>query len=543
MNFLVPALAVWSVIVLLFWWPELKDDALDYYYLQYPEQQPLSPIPGTVLPLIPNVWIYDPDKQQPNQQGQQQPDERKQHVLNHLREHRQPHYYMLPQDYYEQMPPGEQDDNNNNQSTKIRGVLIFLHNCHQSGLHFFQLPESRIVAAQALKRGLAIFSPTASSASKLFTTNVGKGGKSKRDNPQQQPLQGGSDEKNCWSSLDGDELLGPLLYEWAKQMNVVSLPRMAIGMSNGANLFMASSLYKTLRLQSMALYGSHHPSGFNRADLDNDVIPATAFVVFPKNSIATEYAMRHYGILQQSHEADQEEMELRKEEEREELEKEAAEEEEDEEEDGLDSEKTKPRRRFFRKTQLWKIDPHAWTPSLCQARLPEYHTRCRSFFRHVQGYQKNKQRRQEFKQMKQDPQKRAKRLRLAHGGLQNAKQKFQLITSLGEVLQSSKSPQWVPVMQKLGLDDWTTHTMAFTLASYGNNKPQPDKKHQKMRKKTLQLQKFPTIATPEGRSWLWASMLQEIEAAYGVQEMTSEYSSQILDFLMYHAGLTLGAVS
>jgi hypothetical protein len=556
LNFLVPALLIWSLIVLLVWWPELKDNALDYYYLQYPEQQPLSPIPGTVLPLIPNVWFFDPDKG--NKKQPQNPLDMsagdggtsrgwKTEVQNHLKEHRQPHYYMLPQDYYEQIPQGLEQAQARN-ATKIRGILVYLHPCHQSGLHFFQLPESRRVAAEAMKRGLAIFCPTASTASKLLTTNGGdKGEQATRTlNNQKGATAGGMqqqqglNEKNCWSkTLDGDELLGPILYEWAREMDMLSLPRMAMAVSNGANLLMASSLYKTLRLQSMALYASHHPAGFDLNDLERDLIPATAFVVFPKNEMATEHAMRHFTTLKEKQEEDDLEMELRMEEENEEFERQ-----EEEEDEDSSNEKAKPKARFFRKTQLWKVEPHPWTPSLCQERLPEYHTRCRSFFRHLKTFQDSKRRKQELKQMKLDPLKRIKRLRMAAGGLQNAKQKFQLITSVGEVLQSSKSTQWIPVLEMLGLDDWTTHTMAFTMAWDGNSNQQTQQSGsnavaKKMRKKKSQLKQFPTTATPEGRSWLWASMLQEIEVAYGVQEMTSEFSPQILDFLMYHAGLAL----
>jgi len=568
LNFIFPALAVWSTILVLFWWPELKDNALDYYYLQYPEEQPMSPIPGTVLPLVPNVWMYDADKNGNDK-------DTKREVQLHLKEHKQPHYYMLPQDYYDQQAPfaeyanfttaDEEAEEGNTalEAPPIRGILIVLHNCHQSGLHFFQLPESRIVAAHALQRGLAIFSPTASSASALLTTGGGantpgsnnnnnnNNKKNKKDNKKKaensasakDQANAHSPDKNCWStSLDGDELLGPLLYEWAREMDILSLPRMAMGISNGANLLISSSLYKTMRLQSMALYASHHKDGFHLADLDRDVIPATAFVVFPQNTKATEHAMKNYNTLLQHTQQNQEDNGMQKEEE--ELEDEHLDDKDD------SSEQQHSRAKSFKKTQLWKADPHPWTVTLCQERLPEYHTRCRSFFRHIVKYQKSKQRKQELKDMKKDPQKRIKQLRLStSGGNKNAKQKFQLIDSgTGEVLQSSKSPQWIPVMESLGLDDWTTHTMAFALASSyysdgndshkkGSNKQQQMKKRNKQKK--TQLMQFPTTATPEGRSWLWASMLQEIEVAYGVQEMTAEYSRRVLDFLMFHAGLPI----
>ena len=276
--------------------------------------------------------------------------------------------------------------NNNNtdgsntalEAPKIRGILIVLHNCHETGLHFFQLPESRIMAAHALQRGIAIFSPTASAASSLTSAK-------KQPNRLNRPLLNAGDtdrEKYCWSaSLDGDELLGPLLYEWVREMDLVNLPRMAIGIANGANLIFDSSLYTTLRLQSMVLYGSHHPMGFDEGDLDRDIVPATTFVVYPRNKKATEFALQQFKRLQ-VHEADNNDDEagkLRRDEENSELEKQQS--------------GTRPKpRTFFQKSQVYAVDPHSWTTSMCQSRLPEYHTRCRSFFRHVAKFQQKKQR-------------------------------------------------------------------------------------------------------------------------------------------------------
>jgi len=533
-NFLLPALTIWVIVLGLCWYKELKENALDYYYIQYPEQQPVSLIPGTVLPLLPNVWIYDPkeDNHQDAEKkersggkwGKESTKYRAKQADNHLRQYQQPHYYMLPQDYYDQQPPSDLlslpnatstetlESNTVLEAPKTRGILIVLHQCHQSGLHFFQLPESRIVAAHALQQGLAIFSPTASAASTLLTSNDEKGGKSTKGDDG----GGGGTEKNCWSAdLDGDELLGPLLFEWSREMKLESLPRMALGIANGANLLITSSLYTTLRLQSMALYGSHHQKGFDVDDLERDVIPATAFVVFPKGSKATEFAIRnHDTLLRYSEQVQEGHEKLQKSEEHDRRSK----------EDDLEAD-------FSRKALLITVEPHDWTSSLCQQRMPEYRTRCRRFFRQVQIYQKKKARKQELKQMKQDPQQRAKHLRLV-GGYDKTKQKFQLLSTSGEILQTSKSPQWIPFMESLGLDDWSTHADAFTLA-LGNAKTKSRKK-----KQLSKLTHFPTTATPDGRSWLWASMLQEIEVAYGAQEMTSEHSKDVLRFMLHHAGLS-----
>jgi hypothetical protein len=95
-------------------------------------------------------------------------------------------------------------------------------------------------------------------------------------------------------------------------------------------------------------------------------------------------------------------------------------------------------------------------------------------------------------------------------------------------------------LEAVGLDDWTTHMMAFSLSSSSSAKASAKRRSKLQRQKT-QLMQFPTTATPEGRSWLWASMLQEIEVSYGLMEMTSEHSKEILDFLMHHAGLSIGA--
>lgn len=540
MNFLMPTLCIWTLILTFVWYPELKGNAMDYYCLQYPQQQPLYPIPGTILPLIPSVWVYDPLKNTRKSNGEIGVSARlKKEVLQRLQDQWRPHYYMLPQEFLDQQPAafnvrsntGDLEGSNTAlEAPPIRGVLIVLHKCDQSGLHFFQLPESRMVAAHALQRGLAIFSPSSSSASSLLT-NVNK------NNDRQSPGTVGKKprgQKTCWSaSLDGDELLGPLLDEWVQELEVASLPRMAIGIANGANLIIDSFLYKSLRLQAIALYGSHHPVGFDAADLERDVVPPTAFVVFPKNTKATEFALNQFNKLQQLEYEDEDEGNVRKEEEKAKLQKEQI----GEQGTGINSTEFQDNiepQTFFRKTQLYSIEPHYWTSAMCQARLPEYHTRCRSFFRHIANYQKKKQRKAEALEMNRDPQERIKRMRL--GGLNTAKQKVQLISTKGEVLQSSKSPSWNPVMESLGLDDWSTHITAFTLQSLvPNKKLQLEKKNQ--------LRRFPTAATPEGRSWLWASMLQEIEVAYGMQDITSEFSPEILDFLMYHAGLPVGAAS
>lgn len=568
-NFLVPALSIWWIILMVFWFPEVKDNALDYYYLQYPEQQPVSLIPGTVLPLIPNVWMYDidpakkGDDENTDNNDSDEESHRKRAVRNHLKQHKQPHYYMLPQDYYDQQPPSDGtttsgDDtlitsNTALEAPKIRGVLIVLHDCHQTGLHFFQLPESRIVAAHAMQKGLAIFSPTASSASQLSVTNTNHTIRSStQPGVKANPTRGaggggdqgsGNQEKNCWwAELDGDELLGPLLYEWSKELKLDSLPRMAMGITNGANLLITSSLYKTLRLQSMALYASHHPKGFDPDDLERDIVPATAFIVFPESYKATESARQHHNTLLKHAEQVQKDSGGEQITGEDKIKKKTKEEEEDQDEESGDKKESAIshfNNGISQKSYIFQVHPHAWTPSLCQGRLPEYHTRCRSFFRRIQKFQKNKLRKQEEKQMKQDPQQRAKRNRLG-GGYAKMKQRTQLLSSTGEILQSSKNPQWIPVMDSVGLDDWTTHTMAFTLAS-GVGRTAAARRRQRttrQKKNKSQLLQFPTTATPEGRSWLWASMLQEIEVAFGVQEMTSEYSPQVLDFLLHHSGLS-----
>ena len=333
--------------------------------------------------------------------------------------------------------------------------------------------------------------------------------------------------------MDGDELLGPILFAWARELKLDSLPRMAIGIINGANLLITSSLYKTLRLQSMALYASHHPKGFNREDLERDIVPATAFIVFTKSNRATELARQnHNTLLDHAEQAQQDNGDV------EEAKQEQSSESEEESENVRDQAIARFKKNLSQKSYIFQVDAHPWTPSLCQARLPEYHTRCRSFFRRLQKFQKDKMRKQEEKQMKLNPQQRAKRNRLG-GGYAAMRQRAQLLSSTGEVLQTSKSSQWIPVMDSIGLDAWTTHTMAFTLAS-GVGRTASARRQQRserQKKKKSQLLQFPTTATPEGRSWLWASMLQEIEVAFGVQEMTSEYSSQVLEFLLHHAGL------
>jgi len=45
------------------------------------------------------------------------------------------------------------------------------------------------------------------------------------------------------------------------------------------------------------LHASHHPVGFDKADIDQDIVPATSFVVFPKNKKATEFTLKQFKLL------------------------------------------------------------------------------------------------------------------------------------------------------------------------------------------------------------------------------------------------------
>ena len=184
------------------------------------------------------------------------------------------HYYMLPDS------SGQQ---------KARGVLIFLHSCRRSGLEFFHLPEDRIIAYDALQHGLAILAPTSQHR-----------------------------ESGCWTQPDM-AWVGGIVDQWTQRYHLEDVPRIGMAVSSAASFLFF--IYKSLRLQSMAVYNT--PQSYDKAELGL-AIP-TIFATMPNDESIAHAMELNYERLR---EADV-------------------------------------------PTQLYKITPHPFTTDVCQARIPE----------------------------------------------------------------------------------------------------------------------------------------------------------------------------
>jgi hypothetical protein len=155
------------------------------------------------------------------------------------------HYYLLPL------------------TGRPKGILIFFHSCGRSGSSFFHLPEERIIAYDALQRGVAVFAPTS------------------RDR-----------ESGCWTQMD----LSPIedvVGEWAASHDLYELPRMGMGDSSGASYLFF--VYKTLQLRSMAVYNS--PQLYYPDDMELGLGVATAFVTMLDDENMSAKAVTNYEKL------------------------------------------------------------------------------------------------------------------------------------------------------------------------------------------------------------------------------------------------------
>jgi hypothetical protein len=182
-------------------------------------------------------------------------------------------YYLLPS-YVTHSQQAETTSNNsttrrynNNYTsrspTPIKGVLIFLHSCHQSGLDVFHLPESRIVVYDALQKGLAVLAPEAL-------------------NP----------DSKCFSQQDLDRL--PIVVnDWTKNHNLQALPRIGMGESSGGSLLFF--VHKVLNLKAMAVYNT--PQTFLE-DEWGMAIP-TVLLSMPLDDPVASRMTEHYHKLQQ----------------------------------------------------------------------------------------------------------------------------------------------------------------------------------------------------------------------------------------------------
>jgi hypothetical protein len=155
-------------------------------------------------------------------------------------------------------------------NVNITGVLIYFHGCQHSGQHLFLLPEDRLLALEALHRGLLVMSPTSVERS-----------------------------SGCWSRLDINRVVR-MLANFEKSINLPSsLPRMGIGASSGGAFLFDICL--RLPLKSMVSYVMG--KGFEEAQLaeakfKNLTLPATGYVHMPRDAWTSESVSRNIAALQ-----------------------------------------------------------------------------------------------------------------------------------------------------------------------------------------------------------------------------------------------------
>ncbi|CAJ1966856.1 unnamed protein product [Cylindrotheca closterium] len=157
--------------------------------------------------------------------------------------HGMEHYYLLPH-------------------KRPEGVLIFFHSCHRSGSSFFQYPEDRIIAYDALQRGVAVFAPTSKDR-----------------------------ESGCWTQKDLPTIQ-EIVEEWVYSHDLNELPRMGMGDSSGASYLFF--VFSTLKLKSMALYNTNQIFlQENMKKKSGKAIP-TVFVSMKEDEILTKRMTKNY---------------------------------------------------------------------------------------------------------------------------------------------------------------------------------------------------------------------------------------------------------
>jgi len=142
------------------------------------------------------------------------------------------HYYMFP-------PRNATSDG------KPRGLLLYLHSCKGTGMEFFTLPEHRIIAHDAIERGMVVFSPTSYDR-----------------------------ESGCFTSHDATGYLTKVVSLFVRRNRFQSLPRVGLGHSSGGAFL--SYFQKILKLESMALYNS--PEDYAEIHSQHDALIPTVFL-------------------------------------------------------------------------------------------------------------------------------------------------------------------------------------------------------------------------------------------------------------------------
>mmetsp|Transcript_22861 Transcript_22861/g.54117 ORF Transcript_22861/g.54117 Transcript_22861/m.54117 type:complete len:414 (+) Transcript_22861:158-1399(+) len=145
------------------------------------------------------------------------------------------HYFMFP-------PANATTDG------KAKGILLYLHSCNQFGWEFFTLPEHRIIANDAIQKGLIVFSPTPFDL-----------------------------ESRCYTS-DDVEFMKDVVNEFVDKYGLRQLPRVGLGDSSGGAFLPFVS--EALKLESIAVYNS--PQGYG--DIDNQKMAAIPTVYLSMSS-------------------------------------------------------------------------------------------------------------------------------------------------------------------------------------------------------------------------------------------------------------------
>jgi hypothetical protein len=156
------------------------------------------------------------------------------------------HYFMIPRTF-----------------RKAKGVLIVLHSCMRSGLEFFHLPEDRIIAQDALKKGLAVLALTSQDR-----------------------------DSGCFTQKDMS-WVSNVVDEWTKIHGLESVPRYGLGMSSGGSFLFF--VYKELKLESMAVYNT--PQGFLPDDIEDKYMVPTAYVTMPRDKPMFKEMQDNYNEL------------------------------------------------------------------------------------------------------------------------------------------------------------------------------------------------------------------------------------------------------
>lgn len=159
----------------------------------------------------------------------------------------QEHYYMLPKAPYQ----------------KPVGVLVVLHSCKRSGLEFFHLPEDRIIALDALQKGLAVLSVTSQDR-----------------------------ESGCFTQKDLTRV-NQVVEEWTILHGLDKLPRFGLAASSGASFLFF--VYKKLKLISMVVYNT--PQSFLPDDLNDEAMIPTAYVTMPADKALSRQVRKNYEEL------------------------------------------------------------------------------------------------------------------------------------------------------------------------------------------------------------------------------------------------------